>query len=300
MYPIRFSISLRTCPCAVCMCVCVRVCACVCMCMCVCVCVCVSTCMRTCIEDTLNYPCQVAMPPATICPNKQHTDRRVRRSTAALAEYLKKVASDEALYNKHLAWKYMPTSQRSEVRAACGLADVAVPAPARHPRIWHPSEFCTRASQGRRWVCAHGLRPSYSLHATQLSRIRDPALATPRPDAKDTPNKNTPSGRPPPSLGLEGADGNAKVQRPLPHRYARRREAPQVAQGRISGAAAAQRQARAPPASRRRVALVGGRVMVGPGAVAQAAAAAHRQGRICCAKAYKQAGPTSRLIFKQV
>lgn len=38
-----------------------------------------------------------------------------RHSTAALAEYIKKVAGDEALFKKHTAWKSMPEAEWSEV-----------------------------------------------------------------------------------------------------------------------------------------------------------------------------------------
>lgn len=44
-----------------------------------------------------------------------HVPNRNRHSTAALAEYIKKVAGDEALFKKHTAWKSMPEAEWSEV-----------------------------------------------------------------------------------------------------------------------------------------------------------------------------------------
>lgn len=54
----------------------------------------------------LSHPC-LRPPPAR------------RRSTAELADYIKRVGADEKLYRKHIGWKYRPESEWSEVRRMC-------------------------------------------------------------------------------------------------------------------------------------------------------------------------------------
>ena len=58
------------------------------------------------------------------------------RSTEELATYLKRAAGDEAVYNKHIAWKSRPESEWSEVSWSATATRPTAPAAACALRHW--------------------------------------------------------------------------------------------------------------------------------------------------------------------